>query len=363
MAAQVLLGDAEQLGQARVGEALALQLAHEVGVDAGQAEGLDTLLVLDQVLDLHQEPLVDAGQVEDFFNALAGAEGVSHVPDTLGARHGQLALEDAAGFRVGQVDFRVEAAGADFQAAQGFLQGLLEGTADGHDFTHGLHLGGQAGVGFREFFEGEARYLGHHVVDGRLEGRRGAAAGDVVLQLVEGVADSQLGGDLGDRETGGLGGQGRGTRYARVHLDHHHAAGIRADAELHVGTAGLDADLAQHSQGGVAQDLVFLVGQGLRRGHGDRVAGVDAHRVQVLDRADDDAVVRLVADHFHLVFLPAQQRFFDQQLARRRQVQAALADLFELFAVVGDAAAAAAQRERRADHDRVAAAASFLGNA
>ncbi len=46
MAAQVLLGDAEQLGQARVGEALALELVHQLAIDGGQAEGLDLLLVL-----------------------------------------------------------------------------------------------------------------------------------------------------------------------------------------------------------------------------------------------------------------------------------------------------------------------------
>jgi hypothetical protein len=83
-------------------------------------------------------------------------------------------------------------------------------------------------------------------------------------------------------------------------------------AELHVRAAGFHADLAQHGDGGIAQALVFLVGQGLRRGHGDRVAGVHAHRVEVFDRADDDAVVRGIADHFHLEFLPAQHRLFHQ---------------------------------------------------
>src|SRR5690606_27897462 len=98
-----------------------------------------------------------------------------------------------------------------------------------------------------------------------------------------------------------------------------------------------------------AHDLVFLIGQGLRRGDGDGVAGVHAHRVEVLDGADDDAVVLLVADHLHLVFLPADQRFVDQQFAGRRQIEAAGADLLELFAVVGDAAAGAAYGEGRPD--------------
>ena len=347
--AQALLGNAQQLGQTRVGEALALELEHQVIVDGGQTQGLHSGFVLDQIFDLHQEPLVDAGQLEHFGDALAGAESIGHVPDAVGAGHGQLTTQSAFSFRVVEVELRIEAGNADFQAAQGFLHRLLEGTADGHDFTHGLHLGGQAGVGFREFLEGKTRHLGHHIIDGRLERRRGTTAGDVVGQLVEGVTDSQLGGDLGDREAGGLRGQRRGTRHARVHLDHHHAPGVRADAELHVGAAGFHADLTQHRQRGVAHDLVFLVGQGLRRGNGDRVAGVHAHRVEVLDGADDDAVVLLVADHLHLVFLPADQRFVDQQLVGRRQVQATGADFFEFFTVVGDAAAGAAHGEGRTD--------------
>ena len=62
-----------------------------------------------------------------------------------------------------------EAPAAGFQRAQAFLQRLLEGAADGHRLADGLHLRGQHRVGGREFLEGEARDLGHHVVDRRLE--------------------------------------------------------------------------------------------------------------------------------------------------------------------------------------------------
>ena len=41
----------------------------------------------------------------------------------------------------------------------------------------------------------------------------------------------------------------------------------------------------------VAHPLVFLVGQRQRRRDRDAVAGVHAHRIDVLDRADDDEVV------------------------------------------------------------------------
>jgi hypothetical protein len=105
------------------------------------------------------------------------------------------------------VGAETEAAG--FQRAHRLLEGLLEGPADGHGFAHRLHRRGQDVVGLGEFLEGPAGDLDHAVVDGGLEGGVGLA-GDVVFDLVEGVADGQLGGDLGDGEAGGLGGQGRG---------------------------------------------------------------------------------------------------------------------------------------------------------
>ena len=75
-----------------------------------------------------------------------------------------------------------------------------------------------------------------------------------------------------------------------------------------------------------------------------------AHRIEVFDRADDDAVVLLVPHHLHLVLFPTQQRLFNQQFVGRRSLQAALADGLELFGVVGNAPARAAKREAGPDH-------------
>ena len=199
--------------------------------------------------------------------------------------------------------------------------------------------------GAGKFLECKARNLGDDVIDGRLERGRRRAAGDVVGDLVERVADRELGGDLGDRKAGRLRGQRRGARHPRVHLDHDHAAVGRIDAELHVGAAGLDPDLAQHRQRGVAHDLVFLVGQRQRRRHRDGIAGMHAHRIEVLDRADDDAIVLLVAHHLHLELFPAEHGFLDQDFVGGGGVDAALDDLDELGLGVGDAAAGAAHGE------------------
>ena len=83
-------------------------------------------------------------------------------------------------------------------------------------------------------------------------------------------------------------------------------------------------------------------------------AGMDAHRVDVLDRADDDAIVPFVPDDLHLEFFPAEHALLDQHLIGRRSVDAALDDLDELAPGVGDAAAGAAEGEARADDRRQA---------
>jgi hypothetical protein len=87
---------------------------------------------------------------------------------------------------------------------------------------------------------------------------------------------------------------------------------------------------------------------------GDRIAGVHAHRVDVFDRAYDDAVVVAVAHHLHLVFLPAKHRFLDQHLGGGRGIEPALHDVEELLAIIGDAAAGAAEGEGGPDDGRQA---------
>src|SRR5690606_29558026 len=94
----------------------------------------------------------------------------------------------------------VEAGEARFQRAQGLLQALLEGAADGHGLADRLHGRRQHRRGAGELLEGEARDLGDDVVDRRLEGGGRRPAGDVVGDLVERVAHRELGRDLGDGE-------------------------------------------------------------------------------------------------------------------------------------------------------------------
>ena len=201
------------------------------------------------------------------------------------------------------------------QAAEAFLEGLLERASDRHRFADRFHLGRERRIGRGELLERESGDLHHHVVEHRLErGRRDPR--DVVGQLVQPVADGHLGPDAGDREARRLRRQRRGARDPRVHLDDELLARRRVDRELDVAAARRHADLADDADGRVAHHLVLAVGERHRGRDRDRVAGVDAHRVEVLDRADDHDVVRAVAHHLELELLPADDAALDQHRAR-----------------------------------------------
>ena len=87
--------------------------------------------------------------------------------DALGVGHAQLAADDVAREDVAvAIDIRADAprfavpaqaAAANLERAQSFLQAFLERATNGHRFAD--HLRGERGVGLPEFLEGEARGL------------------------------------------------------------------------------------------------------------------------------------------------------------------------------------------------------------
>ena len=232
---------------------------------------------------------------------------------------------------------------------------LLERAADRHDLAHGLHRRAEHRRGLRELLEREPRDLHDHVVERRLE-RGGRLAGDVVRDLVEPVADREQRRDLRDREAGGLRGQRRAPRDTRGFISIRTWRPVRGvDGELDVGPARLDADHAEHLDRGVAHRAGTRVGQRLLRRDRDRVAGVHTHRVDVLDRADDHRVVGAVAHHLELELLPARDRLLDRGSRRPGSRRAhGPRVVASSLAVGGEAAPAAAERERGAHDHRVA---------
>ena len=314
-----------------------LEQPQRLGVEAVEPARGRVVLARHAACELVAEPGVHAALGRERVGILALAQAAEQRVEAIPGGRGELAL--------------LARIAIELARAHRLAVGLVEAAADAHRLADRLHLRRQRLVGAGELLEREARRLDDDVVDRRLErGRR--RAGDVVRDLVQRVADREPRGDLRDRVAGGLGGQRRRARDARVHLDHDDLAALAVDRELHVGAAGLDADRADHLGGRVAQRLVLAV----RERHGgraaDRVAGVHAHRIEVLDRADDHDVVEPVADHLELELAPALDRLLDQHLRDRALVEAARDDRLELLGRAGEAAAVAAERERRADRDR-----------
>ena len=98
--ANFALGDAGQLGQTGIGEALAFQGAQERFVQAVDARFGHLFFRAHQLFNLHREPAVDVGQVEDAVNRQTGAEGVGDVPDAVRAGVFQLAADLGQRFRI-----------------------------------------------------------------------------------------------------------------------------------------------------------------------------------------------------------------------------------------------------------------------
>ena len=249
---------------------------------------------------------------------------------------------------VGETRPRRRRATLELARAVSLQQCLGERAPDSHRLADRLHLRSQRLIGSGELLEREARELDDDVVERRLEARRRGLR-QVVRDLVERVADGELGRDLRDRVAGRLRGERRGARDPRVHLDDAQLARLAAARELDVGAARLDADRADDGGGGISELLVGLVGERHLRRDGDRVARVHAHRVEVLDRADDDHVVRAVAHHLELELVPAAHRLLDEHLPDRRLPQAALDLVGERRAILGEPAAVASERERGAN--------------
>ena len=215
----------------------------------------------------------------------------------------------------GRIPDRLKAEAADLETAKSFVERFLERPSNRHRLPDRFHLRRQSGIGLGKFFEVKAGDLGNDVVDGGLKRSGRCAARDVVIELVQGISHSKLCCHFRDGKPGRLGCQRGRARYPRIHLNYDHAASGRVNRELHVRAARIHADLTQHGDARVAHDLVFLVGECQRWRDGNRIAGVHPHRVEIFNRADDDAVIPVVPDHLHLEFFPAKNALFDQQFA------------------------------------------------
>ena len=347
----VVLRDAPQLPDELVAESHALGGAERLDI---HRIGADDRLEFDDVLELFEEEHVDLRVVIDQRQIDAVADqlrdGVKPVVGALLDIGQQVVVRPVVEFLV------VDMADARFERTHGFQQRLLHRTADRHHLARGLHLRAELVRSVGELVEGEAGDLRHHVVQRRFERCRRVGDAD----LVERQAHGDLRADAGDRIARSLRRQGRGARHAGVDLDQVVFERERVQCELHV-AAALDLQRADEFQRRVAQHLELLVGERLARSHDNRVAGMDAHGVDVLHAADADGRVIVVAHHLELDLLVALDALLDEHLMHGRNGECVAHQLAQLGFVVGEAAARAAQRESRTQHHRITDPVSHLG--
>ncbi len=319
-------------GNALVAQAVALQLQQLLCADFVRRDFRERTLRERHFANLMQEPRIHPGKPRHFAHAHAAFKGEANIAEPLRpGRHQHLRQPP-----------RLQYFGAGFlsrlKRAPRLHQRFLEGAAHGHHFADRLHLRSQRIVGAGKLLKLPLGNFHDNVVDGRLEtGRRFAC--DVVRNLVERVANREFCRNFRNRKAGRLRCQRRGTRDARIHLNHRHAPVGRIHRKLHIGAARFHANLAHDGDGRIAHLLILAIGERLRGRHGDGVARMHAHRVEVFNRADDDDVVGEVAHDLELIFLPAEHAFFDQALVHGRKIEPARQNLHQLFAVVADAAA------------------------
>ena len=300
-----------------------------------------------QVLELVDEEGVDAGDGVDLLHADARLQGFEDGEQPM-IVHPLQALPER---RVVVRGF-VQAVHADLGPPQGLHEGHFKAGGDGHDLPRGLHLGPQGAACVGKFVEGPLGEFHHHVIQSGLEA--GASlAGDVIFDLVQGVAQSDLRCDLGDGIARGLAGQGGGTGDAGVDLDHRVFEALRVQGKLHV-AASHDAQVGNDLQGGGAEHLVFPVRQGEGGGYHHAVPGMDPHGVHVFHRADGDHVAGRIPHGFEFDLLPPGDRALHQDLPDGGSFQPGVGDEAHLLGVVGRAAAPAPQGEGRADDHRIA---------
>ena len=330
-----------------VSVALELGLLHQVVRDVLHAARFDALLHVEQVFDLAKEPRVDLRLLPDGLHRDAEFDRVVEVEQAVPGRELER-MQD--GVLIAELlAVRAEAVALDLQRLASLLERLLEAAADAHHLAHGLHLQAELAVAAVELVEVPARNLDDDIVERRLEERAGGAR-DRVGQLIEVVADGQLRGDLGNRVARGLGRQCGRPAHARVDLDGDDVLLlVRRHRELHIAAAGKRPDGVHHVNGHVAHPLEGGVRQRHRRRHRDGVARVDAHRIEVLDGADDDHIVVGVAEQLELELLPPHQRLVDHHLMDRRDMQRASQQLIELLRVVHHGRPRPTERERRPD--------------
>ena len=79
---------------------------------------------------------------------------------------------------------------------------------------------------------------------------------------------------------------------------------------------------------------------------------MNTHRIKILDRTNNNAVVSAISNDLHFILFPADNTFLDQEFRSRRCIKSSSANCLIFFGVVGDSPTATPKGERRSNDRR-----------
>ena len=166
-----------------IGETVYFRLQQELRSKLVAQLPMQFLVDVNNMLEFLQEPLVDLGELVNLVDGISLVHRLGDDEDTLVGRLPQSTVDilDV------QLFVRHEAMHALSDHTQTLLDGLLEGTTDGHHLSYRLHATAQLLIHTMELGEIPTRNLTYHVVESRLKESRGGL-GNRVVQLEQTIA-------------------------------------------------------------------------------------------------------------------------------------------------------------------------------
>ena len=300
---------------------------------------------LHDALQLIEEPAVNLRKVVNLIHRVAGTQRFADDVDAFVGGLAECLVE------VGDNEFPVlhKAVHPLPYHAEALLDNLLEAASDAHHFAHALHGGADFAIHAVELSEVPAREFADDIVDTGFEEGAGGA-GDGIANLPKAVAETDFGCHGGQRIARSLGSKGRRTTQASIDFDDEVLLAHGVVSKLDVALAH-NAQVANDADGKLVQLGDVLVRKRLGGGDDDALARVDAEGVEVLHRADGDAVVVAVAHHLKLNFLPSLEALLHENLRGERK--ALLSQPHQFLFIVAEAAAQSAEGVCRTDDDGV----------
>ena len=266
----------DETGNLEIAESAAFDFKQQlVGQSLKRVVFHQLMLQIDDVAQFFEEPNVDFREFLDALDAVALFQSLRNGENAQVGGVFQCVVE--------VVEMGVVVAHETVQTlpnhSQTFLNHLLERAANRHDFADRLHTRTDEARNACEFRQVPTRNLANHIVErGRNVGRRGRSH---LADLVERVAQRDLRGDEGERIARGLRCQRTGTRQSGVDFDDAIVVGHGVEGELDVALAH-DVEMAHAFDGNVLQHFHLLFRQRTRRRNHNRLARVDAERIEIL---------------------------------------------------------------------------------